>query len=366
MQISARDLAAELLWCQRFIWKKSTIPILQNVLFEVQGNRLTLTANNLEFGGITALEGRGKKKGWAVTIPVGKLIKYLGNVDEDEVTLAPTEAHWLEVKHGTAATKIAGMSKESYPELPTPPPEPQIMLGGLAVAIDRTAFAVSPEESRFTPNGMLLEGEKDEARLVATDGHRISVAPFPVKGAPKFRALIPKKALLEAARLVGDCGFSQNDDFVFLDYGQRKILTRKLTGTFPDIERVIPKDIPNHVMIPVKATLKTLDRVALYADARSRAVRFNIVGANTPGAAYTLTAFASCVEDGEATGDVTIQPGTGGAGPLEIGLNADYVKEFLSRNDEEFVAFGYSDNKSSIEFITGGRWCYLLMPIRID
>jgi DNA polymerase-3 subunit beta len=193
--------------------------------------------------------------------------------------------------------------------------------------------------------------------MTTTDGHRLSQAPVQAKGnTSKIRALLPKKALTEAARMEEDCEFSADQDHAFLTWGQRRIITRKLTGNFPDYTRVMSKEFPNHVFLPVKSTLKVLDRVALYADERSRAVQFKIADG-------ALTIFASNVELGEAQGTVAVQPGEGDE-PLTIGLNADYVSDFLSRTETQFAAYAWHDAKSGSNFMTG-EWAYVIMPMRI-
>ena len=353
MQVKVSALKSELAWANRFSEAKSTIPILQNVLFEASGQNLTLTGTDLELAGITRVHGSGKGK-WSVSVPVKKLIAYLGKVDEPEVELS-TEANTLTVSHGAASTTISGMSKESFPELPTSP-EATITLRGLPLAIKRTSFAISKEESRFTLNGALLEVEGDTGRLVATDGRRLSLAPITVKGAPKLTALIPLAALTEVARMDEDSAFAANEDHTFFSWGQRRMIARKLVGTFPDYHRVLRDEYPAHVMIPVTATLKTLERVALYADERSNAVRFKIADGN-------LTISASTVEGGSANGTVTVQPGEGI--PLTIGLDAHYVHDFLTRTDLQFCSFAYSGGKSMVELATGDGWRMALMPLKI-
>jgi len=365
MQVPTQILKKELEWAQRFIDKASTIPILKDILFEVDGPRLTLTATDLEIGGITevlvARTKAQKKEKWAVAVPVSKLIKYLAKVDEPEAELT-TKDNWLTLTHGAAVSKTAGMGKDSFPELPKFP-EAQATLGHLSAAIDRTIFAISTEESRFTLNGALLEIDEDEARLVATDGHRLSLCPLQAKGKAKLKVLIPSKGLREVGRFEDDCQFSVNEDYVFFTFGQRRIVARKLKGNFPDYERVLPKELPNHAFLPVKETLKVLDRVALYADERSHCVTFEVSGADAPGGPFNLTIKASSVEEGSAEGTVTLNGGEV-TGPLTIGLNAEYVQAFLRLADEQFAASAWKDNKSGSLFMVG-EWAYAVMPMRI-
>ena len=353
MEIQTKALKQELQWVNRFAKSKSTTPILQNVLFDADGASLTLTATDLEASGVTAVAARGQEK-WSVAVPVRKLIQYLDKVDEDEIALSAKD-NTLTVQHG-ALMRVIGMSRESYPELPVPTAT-QAVLGRLQLAVERVAFAISKEESRFTLDGALLEIDEDEGRLMATDGHRLSVAPVQTKSASKFSALIRRAALLEAGRSDGECALSTSDDFVFMSFGQRRIVVRKMTGNFPDYRRCLRDDHPSHVMLPVKSTLKVLERVAICADERSHAVRFDIEDSK-------LTIFASSIDNGEATGAVAVQMGEG-AGPLEAGYNAEYIIDFLSRADAQFVAFCYQDAKSMITLATTDQWLYSVMPMRI-
>ena len=377
MKISTKQLAAELQWACRFIDAKTTTPILANVLFEANGNHLTLTATDLEIGGVTHLDGIGKKK-WAVAAPVKKLIQYLGKVDEEEVTLATTENHSLTVTHGTNSTKVSGMSRGSYPELPATPTDEPVTLRRLPIAIERTVFAISHEESRFTLHGALLEVDAEGGRLVATDGHRLSLAPVVASADTPVRAILPTKALREAEKLDGDCAFRCDKDHAFLDYDTRRIIARKLAGNFPDYHRVVPKDLPNHVLLPVASTKKALERVALYADECSRAVRFTVNEGS-------LGLLASSVETGEATATVATRPGQiETVLPFEIGLNAEYVLDFLNITNTSLVAFcfhsdipdtvgedgevtkrGSKGGSNMVLFTTGDQWVYCVMPMRI-
>ncbi len=353
MQVKTQALLSELTWVNRFVERKTSIPILSNVLFHATKTKLHLTATDLEVSGTTSIADLAGGD-WAVAVPVGKLIQYLGKIDEHEVTLSATDNHWLVVKHGTDITRISGMSRESFPELPEAP-DTQLVLTGLPLAIQRVAIAMSVEESRFTLNGAALEIDEASARLVATDGHRLSLMPFQTNGTSKLQAVLPKKALLEAGRMNGECEFSTNEDFAFFSYGQRRIATRKLAGKFPDYHRVIKDDFPHHVHLPTKTTLKTLERVALCADERGHCVKLTI-------ADDKLTIFASSVDLGEAEGTVPVQPGEYGA--LEIGLNATFISDFLSRVDTPFVSYCYTDGKQVSAFTTEDLWAYYCMPMR--
>ena len=385
MKINTKQLIKELQWANRFAERKNTIPILANVLFDADGGKLSLSATNLEVAGTTSVIGSGGDK-WAVAVPVAKLIQYLGKVDEEEVELSTPGNNWLIVKHSGDGTKVSGMSKESYPELPVPKSKQSVTLRNLPQAIERTLFAISPEESRFTLNGALLEVNGDGAHLIATDGHRLSKAPVTAARANmQVHAILDRKLMQEAQKLDAECCFQQDDDHVFLTYSgmgyadtTRRIIARKLKGTFPDHERVVPKEMPNHFMIPVASTKKVLDRVALYADERSHAVVFRF----TEG---SLTMSARSLEEGEAHGSVAVRPGEIATSlPFEVGLNANYALDFLNRVDSSMVAFCFASDKpdevneagevvhkgskggsKAVVLTNQSGWLVVLMPMRI-
>src|SRR5208282_4629714 len=154
--VSKADLVRELSLSQGVVEKKTTIPILSNVLLEANNDRLTLTATDLELGIRCSCPAKVKKEG-SGTIPARKLLDYARLLPEGDITIKFLENHWANITSGRSKTRIAGMSRESFPELPPmPPPIAEIPIKTLAMMIARTAFAISMEESRLTLNGALL------------------------------------------------------------------------------------------------------------------------------------------------------------------------------------------------------------------
>ena len=154
--VSKADLARELGLLQGVVEKKTTIPILSNVLLEARGDRLYLTATDLELGMRTSCPAKVKKEG-SGTIPARKLLDYVRLLPDADITVKFAENHWASLNCGRSRTRIAGMSRESFPELPAMPETvAQIPVKQLTAMITRTMFAISMEESRFTLNGALL------------------------------------------------------------------------------------------------------------------------------------------------------------------------------------------------------------------
>src|SRR5436305_11068903 len=154
--VGKSDLVRELSLSQGVVEKKTTIPILSNVLLEAAGDRITLTATDLELGIRSSCPARVKKEG-AGTVPARKLLDYARLLPEGDVNMKFLENHWTSITSGRSRTRIAGMSRESFPELPSmPEPMTEIPIKVLAAMLARTSFAISLEESRFTLNASLL------------------------------------------------------------------------------------------------------------------------------------------------------------------------------------------------------------------
>jgi DNA polymerase III subunit beta len=370
--VNKTDLVRELGLSQGVVEKKTTIPILSNVLIEARGDRIILTATDLELGIRCSCPAKIKKEG-AGTIPAKKLLDYTRLLPEGELNLKFLENHWASITCGRSRTKIAGMSRESFPELP-PMPEPisEIPVARLASMISRTSFAISMEESRFTLNGALLLLGADGMTMVATDGHRLAYVESASDAngsgplSKSFRALIPKKAMGEIVKLAEESGpesklvFAGDDNHLFFKFGERLLITRKLTGNFPDYERVLPKENTNIAKLRKEEIRSAIERVSQFADERSRAIRVQFA----PG---EIKVFSSSVETGESEESVPTEY----SGPeLEIGFNAQYLLDFLRAIPHDEVAFALKDQKSAGEMRpaseeTKDHYRYVVMPMRI-
>src|SRR5579863_7506142 len=372
--VSKADLVRELSLSQGVVEKKTTIPILSNVLLEARGDRLYLTATDLELGMRTSCAAKVKKEG-SGTIPARKLLDYVRLLPDADITVKFADNNWANFTCGRSRTRIAGMSRESFPELPAMPEAiAEIPVKQLSAMIARTMFAISMEESRFTLNGaLLLLGDKT-LTMVATDGHRLAYVQRPSgsdgagPGGLAYRALVPRKAMAEITKLSDDAGadakvrFGGDDNHLFFEFGARLLITRKLTGNFPDYERVLPQD-NTHIAKLLKDEIRgAIERVAQFADERSRAIRVQFT-------AGEVKVFSSALETGESEESV---PGEYSGPDLEIGFNAQYLLDFLRAIPQDHVSFGLKDQKSAGELQPSAtaedvkeQYRYVVMPMRI-
>jgi DNA polymerase-3 subunit beta len=366
--VSRADLVRELNLSQGVVEKKTTIPILSNVLVEADGDRIDLTATDLELGIRCSCAARVKKAG-AGTIPARRLLDYVRLLPDGDVQVKIADNHWANLTCGRSKTRIAGMSRESFPELPQmPEPLAEIPMGVLGALIGKTVFSISSEESRFTLNGALLVLRKGAMVMVATDGHRLAMIETSedlpgVEGA--YRALLPRKAMLELQKLASDSNaaamvkFSGDENHLFFKIGDRLLLSRKLTGNFPDYERVLPKDQPYSVLLNREEFRASIERVSQFSDERSRAIRVRVA----PG---EVKIHSSVSDTGESEESIPVEYN----GPaVEIGFNAQYLLDFMRAVSTEQVAFHFKDPHSAGEMRPAGEkadhYRYVIMPMRI-
>ncbi len=370
--VSKTDLVRELNLSQGVVEKKTTIPILSNVLLEASADRITLTATDLELGIRCSCPAKVKKQG-SGTIPAKRLLDYVRLLPDADVDIKIQENHWASLVCGRSRTRIAGISRDSFPELPEMPEElAQIPVSVLAAMISKTIFSISAEESRFTLNGGLLLLKSTGLVMVATDGHRLAMveADFPLPSiSTTYRALLPRKAMAEILKLSNDSGadamlrFSGDENHLFFKIGERLLLSRRMTGNFPDYERVLPKEHPHFVSLDRDELRGAIERVSQFADERSRAIRVRFVS----GEVQIHSSLSETGESEEAlTSDYTGET-------VQIGFNAGYMLDFLRAVGEKQVSFHFRDANSAGEMrpvaaegaAVNYQYRYVVMPMRI-
>jgi DNA polymerase III subunit beta len=362
------DLLRELELTQGVVERKTTIPILSNLLVEAKGNGLSITATDLELSIRTSCEARVKREG-SGTIPAKKLYDIVRLLPEAEIKFKLLENHWIQVTCERKNYKLVGMSKENFPALPSfPDANIKIPAGLLAGLIAKTTFAISAEESRYTLNGALLVLKPLSVTMVATDGHRLAMAEVERKTegfSQETRVLIPKKAMTEIQRLAAESGeeasveFGQDESHLFFRFGQRLLTSRKLTGQFPNYEAVLPREANKSLVLERGELQDALRRVSQLADLRTHAIRFVL-------AKEGVEISASSPEYGEAKEALDKEYN---GEPITIGFNAQYLLDFLAAAPDGPINFEMKDDQSASQLRPmadeSSRYRYIVMPMRI-
>lgn len=355
---------------------KTTIPILGH--FRVvadSAHGVTLSATDLELAVIARFAAEVDKPG-AATVPAKRFLAILKALPEGEVSVEALENHWVHIKGGKARFKLAGVAPESFPVLPQirhggaegaekPTAGPlQFPASAFGEAIRKVAFAISREESRYTLNGALLIVRPDGIALVATDGHRLATADakFQIQDCREIRTLVPKNALGVLAALIdkrGEAetvGFAQDESHLFFSLGARQLISRRLTGQFPNYEAVLPVDNKSRATVDAAALGRAVQRVALLADERAHAIKLELSkGKIRLSAAGGAWGEAQETVDAEYDGE-----------DIAIGFNFLYLQGFLGVASGK-VTLALKDESSAVELTSDGDagYRYVLMPMRV-
>jgi DNA polymerase-3 subunit beta len=366
--VSKSALLNELSITQGVVERKTTIPILSNLLIEAKGSHLTITATDLELSIRTSCEANIKKEG-AGTIPAKKLIELVRLLPEGEIKFKLLENHWVEVVSDKKKYKLVGMAKENFPALPVMPHVlVKIPAAILESLIGKTKFAISMEESRYTLNGGLLILKPDTLAMVATDGHRLALAETDQKLAGlngEVKVLIPKKAMDEVEKLASTAGseahieFAKDESHLFFQVGHRLLISRILTGQFPNYEAVLPRDNNKSVVLDRAELSDAVRRVSQLADQRSHAVKLAV-------SQEGIEISASSPEYGEAKESIEKEYK---GDPIAIGFNSSYMLDFLAAAADGPVSIELKDEQSAGQMRPladeSYRYRYIIMPMRI-
>jgi DNA polymerase-3 subunit beta len=369
--VSRQELLRELNATQSVVERKTTIPILSNFLIEAHEETLHITATDLDQAIRTSCPARVKKPG-ACTIPARKLYDYVKLLPEGEISIKLLENHWVQIRSGRSNTKMVGLGRANYPQVPELPQiaATKIPTAVLKTLIARTIFSISSEESRYTLNGALLVLKAESLAMVATDGHRLSFVEKPEEQLEGItgekRVLIPRKALAELQSLLNSTDathveFADDDLRLFFKVGHRTLSSLKLTGQFPNYEAVMPRDNSKFVVVRSSELAAAVDRVSQFADERSHAVRMKLEQ-------NELKISAQSAETGESE-DVLETPYTFDA--ITVGFNSDYILEFLKAlGNEGEVRLEFKDSQSAGQMRPEDpdaeyKYRYVLMPMRI-
>ena len=366
LKVAVEELQKGLFRAQGIVDRKTTMPILANVLLRAsKEGRLTLTAFDLDIGVVSEHPAEVIQPG-EITLQARTLFDIVKNLPHAQVTLRKQENHYVEVVSGAASFRIVGMAADQFPPLPKEEKAALAKVDGRALLslIDKTSFAISSDETRYVLNGVFLETVGELARMVATDGHRLALAEVALgEGfALKKGVVIPRKALFELKRLLEEApdaevhlGFAEASG-IFRKPGLSMVM-RLIDGQFPEYQQVIPKVAERTLVFRKTELLDTLKRVSLMSADKAYAVKLQL-------SADHLKISSQNPELGEAHEDL---PVTYAGGPLAVGFNARYLIDGLGALDGDEVKLELGDESSPgvLRPSSGTAFTAVVMPMRI-
>ena len=365
--VSKQNLQRELAYVQGVVEKKNTIPVLSNILIESVGeNNVRLTGTDLDVTIRCDMDAEVSTTG-SICVQARKLFEIARLLPDAPVTFKKEDNDWVTVTCDKTRFKMVGVARDAFPEVPSFKSAPTKLSAEIIKSfIDKTIFAITQEESRYTLSGAKFILDETGAKMVTTDGHRLAYVER--KGVSKngndaIDTLIPRKTLAELTKLTtgfeGEISLGLDNNHIFFEVGPRLLVSRMLYGQFPNYDMVMPKNNDKSVQFDCGLLNAAVRRVALMSDERSHAIRFHLEP-------NQLVISSQNAEEGEAS--ETIQAEYSGE-ETDIGFNAQYLQDFLNVIGDGAVAFEFKDGNSQAQLrpAEGGDYDYkyVVMPMRL-
>ncbi|MBV8056566.1 MAG: DNA polymerase III subunit beta [Deltaproteobacteria bacterium] len=376
LAIDRVSLLNSLSMVQGIVERRNTVPILGHVLIEPGEGMLRLVATDLEVGIRTEIAAEMVQPG-PLTLSARKLFEIVRETEGEKVTIKALDNDWFELRCGRAKFKMTGLDPRSFPAMPSPNGkddeqqhsaakcELKLPAAEMAAMIDKTIFAVSPDEARYNLSGVYIVAPEDgTVRMVATDGHRLSMIDRAAAGFSTERGvIIPRKGLAELRKLLDQASDNEaqlvvDGQLAWLRRGATELSMRLVEGEFPDYKGVIPGQARYEIHVGRDALLNAMRRAAIFSNERYHGVKLAF-------AEGTLTVSSTSPDLGEAseTLDVAFH-GT----EFSIGFNALYIQQVLNviPSDSEAI-LGLSDEVTAgiITTPSDSEYQYIVMPMRL-
>jgi DNA polymerase-3 subunit beta len=367
--IGTKELVKGLYRAQGIVEKKTAMPILSNALLEASsGGKLSITATDLEVGMTCEHDANVKKEG-SITISARHLYEIVKNLPGTEVALKKLDNNWAEIRCEKVEYKMMGMAADEFQGLPNTKKAKMFKVDPAVMKdmIDKTIYAVSTDETRYNLNGSFLEKIGDKGfRMVATDGHRLSMidaklAEDPKKAAFEEGVIIPKKGLMEIKRLIeseeGDCWLGIDGSNLVFRMSDVTVVMRLLDGQFPEYRQVVPESQKVTLNINRKRLVDSLRRISILSSDRTLGLKLTL----KPG---MLRVNTSNPDLGEAKEDIEIEYSGQG---MNVGFNARYLLDALSTISTDSIDLSLEDDLSPGVFRPAGELVYtcVVMPMRL-
>jgi DNA polymerase III subunit beta len=339
--VESNELQKALLKISGVVPSKSTLPILENLLFTIQNNSLIIIATDLETSMSATLEVRGSEDG-SIAVPAKRVMDTLRALPEAQLVFhADTATNKIRMITENGEYNLIGEKSQDYPAIPEFKGENEIVFDGSLVGsmISKTIFSVSTDELRPAMTGLLLQLKNGEMCAVATDGHRlVRVIYTNIKQAKAHKDIIvPAKALLLVSKAIegGSNTISFNTTHIKFSFKNFTLTSRLIEESYPNYESVIPLENDKKLSVDRNILLSSIRRVSLYSSNTTHQVRFSTKK-------NELKIMAEDVDfGGEARERVSCQYSSD---DMEIGFNAVYLMDILSHIDSEEVVFSFSSS----------------------
>ncbi|MDD5254830.1 MAG: DNA polymerase III subunit beta [Candidatus Omnitrophica bacterium] len=346
---------------QNIITTRAALPILSNILLDVQKDTLKLTATDLDVGITCSIIVESQETG-VITVPAKRFSDIIKELPDDDVVITTKKNNLVIIETKSCQFKILGIGGEEFPKLPEFKDKEVIKLeqGGLKQLLALTSFAVSFDEARYVLNGILFKINKNTLTLVATDGKRLAVAEHKIQqGIDKdVRIIVPIKTIQELNRNLqenGQLSMILGNNQVLFELGEVVVISRLIEGEFPDYQQVIPPPSENKIIVSREGLLLGVRRAALLATPDYQAVKLEVFKDK-------LVISKSTPDVGESFEEVPVEYK---GKEIAIGFNPVYLADVLKNLADEKIGIELTDSDKA-GVIRAPGYIYIVLPMRLN
>jgi DNA polymerase III subunit beta len=361
--ISKIELISLISKIQSIVAAKPAIPVLSNILIEAIDDQLILSATDLTTSMKSFSESKIIEEGTLV-VPARKFFHLIKELTSAQVKITSHSDEIAEIVSGSSKFKINGLNKTEFPTMPDSSSTTNVAISSskLKEMLQKTSFAAAREDNRYMLNGILFQINNKIATFIATDGKRLAKSHTTLDIDPSFQGsyIIPIKAVEEMIKMLD--GEEKNaqmhlmHDKVFLENNNLTLSTKLLSGQFPDVEKVIPKNNTNNIKIHREELIALLRQVALFTSDTSHSVHFLF----DKGMLH-LKAMSSEIGEGHVSMEIEYDNDA-----VEIAFNPHYFIDILRHSNDETISFAFSDAYNPGIVTDSSSSLFVIMPMRLN
>ncbi len=346
--------------------RKTTMPILSNALLEIKGSNLNITATDLEVGIKSSYQVEVVKEG-KITVNSSKLIEIIRELPNEQISFIKTDNDWVEIKCGKIKFNIVGLSADEFPYFPEINEDNLFDIESLVLKdmIDKTSYAICNDDTKYNLNGVFVKTEESVLKMVATDGHRLSVVMnslenINIKELEKG-IILPKKGITELRKISDEStsklkfGFIDNSAVVKAQ--DSYMVMRLVDGEFPDYNRVIPKTNDKLIKVNRDEFMASVKRMSILSSEKFKGILLEIENS-------VIKISSSNPELGDAVEELDCDYSST---PISVRFNAKYLQDVLQISTSKEVVLQLKDELSPaiIQPSDSDNLLAVIMPMRL-
>jgi DNA polymerase-3 subunit beta len=341
---------------------KVTLPILNNVLIRVDKKKVSLITTNLDMAIIDFLPVSNSEDG-VVTVPAKLLAEFVSNLPKGETIEISSKDTKVTISAGKYSSTINGAIADDFPELPEINEKNAIVykigIDEFKTSIGQVAIASSNDLTRPALTGVYFNTNNHTLAIAATDGYRLAEKKLIDKVESEVSAIVPSNSLQEVLRSINDemeeVEISFNDDLVRFRLGEIEIISKLIDASFPDYQRLIPKDSNIKAVLNREELIRVTKLAALFA----KSVGGSIICETTTPNIFSVKSIAN--EFGENDSRLETKVEKSG----KINLNSRFLLDALNALEESEINFNFSDHIAPILLTNkkSNQYTHIIMPL---